>query len=245
MDFPASPDMRPRNPDFGGGGFNDRLPPLDEESEALPEDLVVFKMRGADRSGVLAEFLAQLKEVEATTLADLSQIVHEGSLLMYLLVATKAKSKAVKAMLMAAKSMGFEADFRFLGNERVCVDGEVQKQEGEFVRPFDVSVNVVVLLSTMNPSTVYESLKTISGHEGNVENMKLQRLPRVTGWSSLPAGLMTVQLALPPSAFTAFSADLRAVGAKSGSEVSCGMRGYDVAVCKHLVVFHLENVLIG
>ena len=55
-------------------------------------------------------------------------------------MATKAKSKVVKAMLMAAKDMGFEADFRFLGNERVCVDGEVQRQEGDFVRPHDVSV---------------------------------------------------------------------------------------------------------
>merc|ERR1719506_1321576 len=161
MDFPASPDMRPRNPDFGGGGFNDRLPPLDEESEALAEDLVVFKMRGADRSGVVAQFLAVLKDVPTTTLADLSQIVHEGSLLMYLLVATKAKSTAVRAMLMAAKNMGFEADFRFLGTERagarkwsdtldrdgeVCEVGEVvEHKEGEFVRPYDVAVHVTVL----------------------------------------------------------------------------------------------------
>ena len=67
-------------------------------------------------------------------------------------MATKAKSKVVKAMLMAAKDMGFEADFRFLGNERVCVDGEVQRQEGDFVRPHDVSVTERVIARTVTSS---------------------------------------------------------------------------------------------
>ena len=51
--------------------------------------------------------------------------------------------------------------------------------------------------------------------------MKLQRLPRVSGWSNCPAGLMTVELALPPAAFPNLAADLRAVTDRnSGCEVT-------------------------
>merc|ERR1719197_2310500 len=109
------------------------------------EDFIVFTLRGPDGVGIMSAFLQAVNDVdEDAAVVDMNQVLHEGQLLMHLLVRSRPelKSAVVKSMLLAAKAMDFDASFRFeqvkpykLGEKMTTlVDGRVSAAVAERVQ---------------------------------------------------------------------------------------------------------------
>ena len=211
-------------------------------------EFVVFTLRGPDGVGISSTFLRAVSEGdEDAAVVDMNQVLHEDKLLMHLLIRSRAQSKSavVKSMLLAAKAVNFDASFRF---DHVDLSKPAETispvDDGRVLTAVAEKVQISVALSSLQPGTISQCLRTIAGFDGNVEEFFLTPLPAEVGDWKPPMGVMNLEVTIPSGVFSKLSEELATVCRPRNCDVSCGLLDGNLSFSRTLVVFDLEDVLL-